>query len=35
MMHGFTENYIKVEAPFKKEWVNETVDVILSGWNEA
>ena len=34
MMHGFTENYIKVEAPFKKEWVNETVDVILSGWNE-
>lgn len=34
MMHGFTENYIKVEAPYKKEWVNETIDVVLCGWNE-
>jgi threonylcarbamoyladenosine tRNA methylthiotransferase MtaB len=28
MMEGFTDNYIKVVAPYKQEWVNEIVD-----WN--
>jgi threonylcarbamoyladenosine tRNA methylthiotransferase MtaB len=28
MMEGFTDNYIKVVAPYKQEWVNEIV-----GWN--
>lgn len=26
MMEGYTDNYIKVSAPFKEEWVNEIVD---------
>lgn len=26
MMEGYTDNYIKITAPFKKEWVNEIVD---------
>ena len=34
LMHGFTENYIKVEAPFEASWVNETRRVRLGGWNE-
>lgn len=33
MMHGFTENYIKVEHPFVEAWVNETRRVRLGGWN--
>ena len=33
-MHGFTENYIKVEFPFQNELVNETCRVKLGGWNE-
>ena len=33
MMHGFTENYIKVEIPYDS-LVNETRQVILEGWNE-
>lgn len=28
MMEGFTDNYIKIKTPFRKEWVNEIVD-----WN--
>lgn len=28
MMEGYTDNYIKVTAPYKAEWVNEIVD-----WN--
>lgn len=28
MMEGYTDNYIKVTAPYKSEWVNEIVD-----WN--
>lgn len=28
-MHGFTENYIKVKAPFRTDWVNEIVQVRL------
>ena len=34
MMHGFTENYIKVEIPYDNSLVNETRRVILEGWNE-
>lgn len=34
MMHGFTENYIKVEAPYNAAWVNTTQKVRLDGWNE-
>jgi threonylcarbamoyladenosine tRNA methylthiotransferase MtaB len=26
MMEGYTDNYIKVTTPYKKEWVNEIVD---------
>jgi threonylcarbamoyladenosine tRNA methylthiotransferase MtaB len=28
MMEGFTDNYIKIKTPFRKEWVNEIID-----WN--
>lgn len=34
MMHGFTENYIKVEIPYDSSQANETRRVLLSGWNE-
>ncbi len=26
MMEGYTDNYIKITAPFRKEWVNEIVE---------
>lgn len=26
MMEGYTDNYIKITAPYKEEWVNEVVD---------
>jgi threonylcarbamoyladenosine tRNA methylthiotransferase MtaB len=26
MMEGYTDNYIKITAPFKQEWVNEILD---------
>jgi len=26
MMEGFTDNYIKVETPFRAEWVNQIID---------
>jgi threonylcarbamoyladenosine tRNA methylthiotransferase MtaB len=26
MMEGYTDNYIKITTPFKKEWVNEIVE---------
>jgi threonylcarbamoyladenosine tRNA methylthiotransferase MtaB len=26
MMEGYTDNYIKVVAPYKQEWVNKIVD---------
>ena len=34
MMHGFTENYIRVEAPYDSRLVNQTLPVTLSDWNE-
>lgn len=32
-MFGFTENYIKVEAPYDESWVNRTVELRLGGFN--
>jgi threonylcarbamoyladenosine tRNA methylthiotransferase MtaB len=26
MLEGFTDNYIKVETPFRAEWSNEIID---------
>lgn len=34
MMHGFTENYIKVEIPYQSAWANQTRRVHLGQWNE-
>lgn len=34
MMHGFTENYIKVEIPYDSSLANETCRILLGGWNE-
>ncbi|MDO4756130.1 MAG: tRNA (N(6)-L-threonylcarbamoyladenosine(37)-C(2))-methylthiotransferase MtaB, partial [Parabacteroides sp.] len=34
MMHGFTENYIKVEIPYDHSLINETKEVTLGGWNK-
>ena len=34
MMHGFTENYIKVEIPYDSHLVNETRRVTLDSWND-
>jgi len=33
-MHGFTENYLKVEAEYDKTWINKLKTVTLSGFNE-
>jgi len=29
MMEGYTDNYIKVQTPFRQEWVNSLVDWVL------
>lgn len=34
LMHGFTENYVKVEIPYDLRLVNQTKQVMLEGWNE-
>lgn len=34
MMHGFTENYIRVEAPYNTVWINNDCVVRLGEWNE-
>lgn len=34
LMHGFTENYIKVQAPYDSSWVNEVRSIQLGDWNE-
>lgn len=33
-MHGFTENYIKVELPYDESLSNKVRNVRLGGWNE-
>jgi threonylcarbamoyladenosine tRNA methylthiotransferase MtaB len=33
-MHGFTENYLKVEAEYDDFWINKLKTVTLSGFNE-
>ena len=32
-MHGFSENYIRVEVPYQKNWVNQTISVRLGDFN--
>lgn len=34
-MHGFTDNYIRVEMSYRKEWVNTCRPVRLGDFNEA
>lgn len=34
LMHGFTENYIKVEMPYDDLLINKPKTVILGDWNE-
>jgi MiaB-like tRNA modifying enzyme len=34
LMHGFTENYIKVEMPYDSSLINTPVKVVLDDWNE-
>ena len=33
-MHGFTENYVKVEADYNPDRINKLIDVTLSGFNK-
>jgi len=33
MMHGFTENYIKVETPYNLSLINQTQRIRLGNWN--
>ena len=33
-MHGFTENYIRVEAPYQQELINKATEVTLGDFNE-
>jgi len=33
-MYGFTENYIRVEAPYQNSLINQTHRIVLNGWNE-
>lgn len=35
VMHGFTENYVRVECPFDKHKINTVDTVVLGNWNEA
>jgi threonylcarbamoyladenosine tRNA methylthiotransferase MtaB len=34
LMHGFTENYIKVEIPYDDSPANNICQVVLAGWND-
>ena len=34
-MHGFTDNYIRVEVPYDKNLVNKRCSVVLGDFNEA
>ncbi len=33
-MTGFTENYVRAEAPYRRERINTVQEVVLGGWNE-
>ncbi|GHS95060.1 tRNA (N(6)-L-threonylcarbamoyladenosine(37)-C(2))-methylthiotransferase MtaB [Bacteroidia bacterium] len=33
-MHGFTENYIKVETDYRISWINQLIPVTLGSFNE-
>ncbi|MDR3340097.1 MAG: tRNA (N(6)-L-threonylcarbamoyladenosine(37)-C(2))-methylthiotransferase MtaB [Candidatus Symbiothrix sp.] len=33
-MHGFTENYVKIEADYQISWINKLIPVTLNGFNE-
>lgn len=33
-MHGFTENYVKLERLYNKKMVNTVEEVLIGGWNE-
>ena len=33
-MHGFTENYIKVETDYRISWINKLIPVTLANFNE-
>jgi len=33
LIHGFTENYIRVEAPWRSEWENRSIRLILGDFN--
>jgi len=33
-MHGFTENYVKVETDYRISWINKLIPVTLSDFNE-
>ncbi|MDR0834482.1 MAG: tRNA (N(6)-L-threonylcarbamoyladenosine(37)-C(2))-methylthiotransferase MtaB [Candidatus Symbiothrix sp.] len=33
-MHGFTENYVQVDAPYRAEWANELREVTLNQLNQ-
>lgn len=33
-MHGFTENYIKVETDYRISWINQLIPVTLGAFNE-
>lgn len=32
-MHGFTENYIKIEAPFDPEYINRVTGITITPEN--
>ena len=34
LMYGFTENYIRVQAPYRKDWENSTQTLCLGDFNE-
>ncbi len=34
-MHGFTDNYIRVEMPYRKEWINTSHTIILGEFNTS
>ncbi len=34
-MHGFTDNYIRVEMPYRKEWINTCHEVRLGEFNQS